>query len=86
LHLETLSFKLQFFSDVGTEHGTVRAKTGTVITDKFSKAQKRLCSGTGRKITYNLWGDVHRLINCLGTKLHYFAKGKSEEHIFSTRQ
>jgi hypothetical protein len=47
---------------------------------------KRLFSGTGRKIMYDLWGDVHRKINCLGTILHYFAKGKFEDRILSTRQ
>jgi len=82
LHLETLSFKRQFF----IEHGAVSAKTATVIRDKFSKEQKRLFSGTGRKITYDLWGDVHRKINCLGTILHYFAKGKFEGRILSTRE
>jgi len=71
---------------VGTQHGTVSAKTATVITDKFSKEQKRLFSGTGRKTAYDLWGDVHRKINYLGTILHYFAKGKLEGRILSTRQ
>jgi len=71
---------------VGTEHGTVSAKTATGIRDKFSKEQRRLFSGTGRKITCDLWGDVHRKINCLGTILHYFTKGKFEGLILSTRQ
>jgi hypothetical protein len=85
LHLETLSFKRQFFIDVGTQHGTVIAKTATVIRDKFSKEQKRLFSGTGKKIMYDLWGDVHRKIKCLGTLLHYFVKGKFEGCNLSTR-
>jgi len=71
---------------VGTEHGTVSAKTANIIRDKFSKEQKKLISGTGRKMMYDLWGDVHRKINYLGTILHYFAKGKSEGRILSTRQ
>ena len=56
-------FKRQFFIDVVTEHGTVSAKTTTVIRDMFSREQKQIFSGTGRKITYDLWDDVHRKIS-----------------------
>lgn len=68
---------------MGTEHGTVSAKTASVMRDQFLKEQKRLFNGTGRKIIYDLLGDVHRKINCLDTILHYFAKGKFEGHILA---
>jgi hypothetical protein len=57
-------FKRQFFIHVVTEHGTVSAKTTTVIRDVFKgKKKKKIFSGTGRKITYDLWDNAHRKIS-----------------------